>query len=245
MFPRYFLKIFVLSSLLIFHTLPLPQALADDERKNDLIIQLEKALNENDNKNLNKLFSRENNEKFKLLYSNFIGRFTDPKWIVKQLSPISNNSSIVDITVQGKRFIGEHSYKLKANQKLKLNIVNNQILSQEILSEYSILQNTEKPLSINLMIPDKVLTGSKYDFDIVLNDPLEDSMLAGGITQITPDQINKVEFPNIELNPMGGGGLFKIIQAPMEPGYQAWAVLLAHPDALISITKRVQVVADK
>ena len=51
--------------------------------------------------------------------------------------------------------------------------------------------------------------------------------------------------PNIELSPMGSGGLFKTVQAPLKPGKQKWAALIAHPDGLVSITKMVRVVSNK
>ncbi len=47
------------------------------------------------------------------------------------------------------------------------------------------------------------------------------------------------------LSPMGGGGLFKSVKAPLNEGVQTWAALLAHPDGLISVTKKVRVVSDE
>jgi hypothetical protein len=35
------------------------------------------------------------------------------------------------------------------------------------------------------------------------------------------------------------------VQAPLTPGSQTWAVLLVHPQGLLSVSKRVRVVADK
>jgi hypothetical protein len=35
------------------------------------------------------------------------------------------------------------------------------------------------------------------------------------------------------------------VQAPSDPGSQTWAVLLVHPDGIVTATKRVRVVADK
>ena len=54
-----------------------------------------------------------------------------------------------------------------------------------------------------------------------------------------------MESPAIDLSALGGGGLFKTVQAPYTPGTQTWAVLLVHPRGVISATKRVRVVADK
>ena len=51
--------------------------------------------------------------------------------------------------------------------------------------------------------------------------------------------------PDLQLGALGGGGLFKTVQAPFTPGSQTWAVLLVHPKGLVSATKRVRVVTDK
>ncbi len=51
--------------------------------------------------------------------------------------------------------------------------------------------------------------------------------------------------PDVQLEPLGGGGLFKSVQAPFQPGVQTWAALLVHPDGVITVSKRVQVVDDK
>jgi hypothetical protein len=49
----------------------------------------------------------------------------------------------------------------------------------------------------------------------------------------------------LQLGALGGGGLFKSVQAPYTPGFQTWAILLVHPKGVVSATKRVLVVADK
>ena len=49
--------------------------------------------------------------------------------------------------------------------------------------------------------------------------------------------------PNVSLEPMGGGGLFKSVQAPQAPGSQTWALMLVHPDGVVTATKRVRVVS--
>jgi hypothetical protein len=62
---------------------------------------------------------------------------------------------------------------------------------------------------------------------------------------LTPQQVAALESPDLQLGALGGGGLFKTVQAPLNPGSQTWAVLLVHPDGIVSTTKRVRVVADK
>ena len=42
---------------------------------------------------------------------------------------------------------------------------------------------------------------------------------------------------------MGGGGLFKSVRAPQTPGSQTWALMMVHPDGVVTATKRVRVVS--
>jgi hypothetical protein len=80
--------------------------------------------------------------------------------------------------------------------------------------------------------------------DVIFDEPLEGALVAGGIQSITPEQERAMESPRLELAALGGGGLFKTVQAPQTPGSQTWAVLLVHPKGVVSATKRVRVVAD-
>jgi hypothetical protein len=98
---------------------------------------------------------------------------------------------------------------------------------------------------VTLQIPDVVLTGQRYDVDVLLDEPLEGAIVAGGIVELTPEQALTLESPSLPLGALGGGGLFRTVQAPLTPGSQTWAVLLVHPQGLLSVSKRVRVVADK
>ena len=62
---------------------------------------------------------------------------------------------------------------------------------------------------------------------------------------MTPQQVLEQKSPDIQLEPLGGGGLFKSVQAPFQPGSQVWAALLVHPDGIVTVSKRVQVVNDR
>ena len=51
---------------------------------------------------------------------------------------------------------------------------------------------------------------------------------------------------NISNDPFGikpnqSGGLFKYIQAPLEPGFQTISAIITHPEGIYSITKKIKV----
>ena len=100
-------------------------------------------------------------------------------------------------------------------------------------------RNDEKKIDISFSIPDKVLTGSKYDIDIILNKPLEDVIIAGAIK---PHQVNSFFEQEIILEPLASGGIFKMTRAPSKPGIQVWSGIIAHPEGIITFTKSIEIV---
>ena len=207
--------------------------------------KLEKALNSKNQSNLNKLISEDISPSLNNKYNNFIERFPNAKWEIYLGKGHSNQYNILNTVITSEPSIQSDNYSLNSQQKISLNIINNKITDYKVLSHYSILQNAKDPLSISIAIPDKVLTGSKYDIDLIIDEPLEDSIIAGGLISLQTKEIFSQPMPDIDLLPMGGGGLFKTVQAPLEAGQQNWAAIIAHPKGIISITKIVRIISDK
>ena len=116
------------------------------------------------------------------------------------------------------------------------------MVEEELLEEHSLLRSGTADLPITLQIPKAVLTGSRYDIDVIFDEPLGQAVAAGGLIQLTPEQRLEQRRPTIQLAPLGGGGLFKQVQAPQRSGIQSWAVMLVHPDGVITATQQVRVV---
>ena len=70
-------------------------------------------------------------------------------------------------------------------------------------------------------------------------------MVAGAIQPVSAAQLLQLQTPDLPLEALGGGGLFKSVQAPYQPGSQTWAVLLVHPKGVVAASKQVRVVADR
>jgi hypothetical protein len=174
-----------------------------------------------------------------------IENFPDARWQVRQGSPLRDGRPTVTIKVVGSRRQGDVTYLLDAEQRVALDSDQGRISGQELLREQSILRSGEKSPPVSLLIPDAVLTGQSYDVDVIFDEPLDGALTAGGITALSPDQVASMESPSIELGALAGGGLFKTVRAPLQPGHQTWAVLLVHPEGVVSATKRVRVVQDR
>ena len=116
---------------------------------------------------------------------------------------------------------------------------NGKIDEGSIKNLFTIIRNDYKKIDISFKIPEKVLTGSKYDIDIILNKPLEEVIIAGAIK---PHQVNSLFEQEILLEPLASGGIFKMTRAPSKPGIVIWSGVIAHPEGMITFTKSIDIV---
>ena len=172
-------------------------------------------------------------------------QFPDARWQLSPGKPLRDGRSTVQLQVTGSRQDGQTRYRLDAQQQLVLGSSGGRINGQTVILEQTLLRSGGADLPVSLLIPDAVLTGQRYDVDVLFDEPLEGAIAAGGLVALTGQQVNALESPELQLGALGGGGLFKSVQAPFTPGSQTWAILLVHPKGIVSATKRVLVVADK
>ena len=232
-----------LSGAAVISGLPALAVVGDDTA---LSARLQQALNSDDRvQALSALMTPDQASTLIDRFRRFSMRFPETRWAVRPDQPLADGRSTVKLAVSGTRQQDGLSYSFKAKQRLALSTAGGLITAQEVLSDQSVLTSASKPLPISLMIPDTVLTGSRYDVDVVVDQPLGRALLAGGLTPVTAQQVLVQESPDVQLEPLGGGGLFKSVQAPFQPGVQTWAALLVHPDGVITVSKRVQVVDDR
>jgi hypothetical protein len=172
-------------------------------------------------------------------------RFPDARWSVSAGTPLRDGRPTAEVLVTGTRQDGPHSFRFEARQLLVLGASGNRFNRQEVIRESSLLRSGATDLAVSLQIPDAVLTGQRYDLDVVFDDPLDGDLAAGAIKPVSPLEQLRFQSPDLSLEALGGGGLFKSVQAPYQPGIQTWGVLLVHPKGIVSATKQVRVVADK
>ncbi len=210
-----------------------------------LSTRLQQALNTPGGEALRGLLADEYASDLESRFRIFSAKFPDARWSVRPAEPLKNGQPTFAVEVRGHREAESLSYALEANQRLALLTEGKLITGEEVISEQSILRSASKPLPISLLIPDAVLTGSRYDVDVIFDQPLGHAMVAGGLIALTPAQVSLQSTPDIQLAPMHGGGIFKSVQAPFTPGSQTWAAMLVHPDGVITVTKRVRVVSNE
>ena len=226
--------------LYLFVYLIIPYSAITQTLKVDFIRNLETSLNKRDLEFIRKNFRNDENKNIPKQFSKIINDFPDSKWKIKRLKSNIPNKEILRIKVLGKKIVnGEEIHILESNFDYLFSIVNGKIDEGIIKNLFTTIRTDNNKIDIIFKIPDKVLTGSKYDIDIILNKPLEEVIIAGAIK---PHQVNSLFEQEILLEPLVSGGIFKMTRAPTKPGIQLWSGIIAHPLGMITFTKSIDIV---
>jgi len=223
--------------LLIY--LIIPYSAITETLKVDFIRNLENSLNKRDLEFIRKNFKNDENQNIPKQFSKIIDDFPDSKWKIKRLKSNIPNKEILKIIVSGEKILNKEIHILESNFDYIFSIENGKIDEGNIKNLFTIIRNDDKKIDINFKIPDKVLTGSKYDIDIILEKPLEEVIIAGAIK---PHQVNSFFEQEILLEPLASGGIFRMTRAPSKPGVQIWSGIIAHPSGIITFTKSINIV---
>jgi len=223
--------------LLIY--LIIPYSAITQSSKVDFVKNLENSLNARNLEFIRKNFRNDENKKIIKEFLKIINDFPNSKWKIKRLKSDIANQDILRIKVSGEKIVNGEIHILESNFDYLFSIVNGKIDEGIIKNLFTIIRNDKNKIDISFKIPDKVLTGSKYDIDIILNKPLENVIIAGAIKQ---HQVNLFFDQEISLEPLASGGIFKITRAPTKPGIQIWSGIIAHPEGMITFTKSIDIV---
>jgi len=226
-------------TLYLFIYLILPYSAITQTLKVDFIRNLETSLNKRDLEFIRKNFRNDENQNIPKQFSKIINDFPDSKWKIKRLESNIPNKEILRIKVSGRKIVNGEMHILESDFDYIFSILNGKIDKGTIKNLFTTIRNDNKKIDISFKIPDRVLTGSKYDIDVILNKPLEEVIIAGAIK---PYQVNSLFEQEILLEPLASGGIFKITRAPSKPGIQIWSGIIAHPEGMITFTKSIDIV---
>jgi len=225
--------------LYLFVYLIFPYSAITETLKVNFIRNLENSLNARDLEYIRKNFRNDESQNIPKQFSKIINDFPDSKWKIKRLESNIPNKEILRIKVSGRKIVNGEMHILESDFDYVFSVINGKIDEGTIKSLFTTIRNDDKKIDISFKIPDKVLTGSKYDIDIILNKPLEEVIIAGAIK---PHQVNSLFEQEILLEPLASGGIFKMTRAPSKPGIQIWSGIIAHPNGMITFTKSVDIV---
>ncbi len=225
--------------LYLFIYLIFPNSAITQTLKVDFIRNLELALNRRDLGFIRENFRVDENQNMMKQFSKIIDDFPDSTWKIKRLKSNIPDKNILRIKVSGEKIFNGEKHILDSKFDYFFSIVNEKIDKGIIRNLFTTIRNDDKKIDISFKIPDKVLTGSKYDIDIILNKPLEEVIIAGSIK---PHQVYSFFEQEILLEPLATGGIFKMTRAPSKPGIQIWSGIIAHPKGMITFTKSIDIV---
>ena len=155
--------------LLIY--LIIPFSAITESLKVDFIKNLENSLNKRDLEFIKKNFRNDKNQILQKQFSKIINDFPDSKWKIKRLKSKIPNKEILKIKVSGEKIVNGEVNILESNFEYIFSISNGKIDEGTIKNLFTTIRNDNKKIDISFKIPDKVLTGSKYDIDIILDKP--------------------------------------------------------------------------
>ena len=202
-----------------------------------LINQLEGLLNQRNDDLLKELFLQKSFNQFNNQYIAFKKKYKDAKWSIQQVNHGQNNS-LLDIRIISTRKINDQIYNLSTKQSVQIETYKNKIKGYEIIDEESILNSQNSPLIVKIVSPEKVLTGEKYEINLIIETPLDNSLTASGMIVLKNEDNKKISNDIFGIKPNQSGGLFKYIQAPLKPGSQTISAIITHPEGIYSITKK-------
>jgi len=202
---------------------------------------IETELNQRNFVTLGKYFDNKEKIDFKNKFFKLIKEFPDAKWEIIKSKSINANQHKLDMKLYGSKNLNGKKFKLESSFSFLFDLHNGLIKKSSIQNNLTTIRNDDNEIDIKISIPNKVLTGSNYDIDIILNQPLGETIIAAGIKEYQKGELLNQSIP---LEPLATGGIFKVSRAPLIPGIQIWTGMIAHPSGLISFTKTVNIVKE-
>ena len=116
------------------------------------------------------------------------------------------------------------------------------LVRQEILAEQSQLSSGVNPPQVNILAPNTVEPGEKYNFDLIVDEPLGDRVLLGAVQEEKAAGELYLNPSQLELELLPAGGIYKVATAPSVPESNWLSAILVRGDGITRVTHRVNVV---
>ncbi|WP_293114508.1 nuclear transport factor 2 family protein [Okeania sp. SIO1I7] len=158
-----------------------------------------------------------NRENLSEALSKFWQLYQSVKYRTEVKSWETDGDAIVAETVTyitGIQQMNNRNIKLKSTITSKQRYEDKKIVEQEILAERNQLTSGKNPPTINVNLPEEVEVGEKYNFDVIVAEPLGEQIMLGAAWEepINENSYN-LESANFKLELLPSGGIFKIGEA--------------------------------
>ena len=145
-------------------------------------------------------------------------------------------------TIQGMKDAEGNTGQLNSTIESRQYFQEQKLVRQEILSEQSQLSSGENPPQVNIIAPNTVETGEKYNFDLIVDEPLGEKVLLGAVQEEKTAGKLYLNPTQLELELLPAGGIYKLATAPLFPESNWLSAILVRGDGITRITHRVNVV---
>ena len=202
--------------------------------------RLEEILNLRKDYLIKDIFLQKSFSKFNKHYQYFREKYKDAKWKIQPIS-FDQGKPLLSVEIKSTREINDQVYILNTKQKVMVETSKDKIEGYKVINEESILKSLDSPLNIKIISPESVLTGEKYEVNLIIENPLDKSLTASGIMILEKENNINISNNIYGIKPNQSGGIFKYIKAPLKPGTQTFSAIITHPEGIYSITKKIQV----
>lgn len=150
--------------------------------------------------------------------------------------------------IQGSRSESLRRLTLVTTFRSRQTYENGQLVREDIVSERSEITSGERPPTLQVNLPEQVAPGQKYNFDVIVMEPVDKDLLLGGLLDEPVSSKGYGTPSKAELLPLvdsqtgtGPGGMFKIGEAPRN-GHDRWiSAVVLRKDGLTMVTQRLKV----
>ncbi len=155
-----------------------------------------------------------------------------------------NNSWVAETltTIMGNGQQRGRNVQLEAKVKSRQTFQGDKLIRQEILSEETKLTSGGNPPEVTVNAPETVKVGETFDFDVIVNEPLKDELLAGMAMAEKVDSDRYLDPATMQLELLQSGGLFKRVSAFEEPQNRWLSAILVRSGGITMITHRVRII---
>lgn len=163
---------------------------------------------------------------------------------LKAFAKVGSAYKVDTITyLTGTQQLKGRTLKIAATLQSQQLVEGQKIVRQEILAEQTTLTSGEKPPTLKILLPDQVGVGQDYNFDAIVQEPLENDLLLGTALAEPVNPETLLNPPKANLEPLLSGGLFKVGRAPNRPTQQWLSAVVVRQSGITIVTQRLRVVA--
>lgn len=144
-------------------------------------------------------------------------------------------------TISGVQNNQGRTVRLNSTIKSRQYFQEQKLIRQEILAEQSQLTSGDNPPQVEIVAPIRVKTGEKYNFDLIVDEPLGDKVLLGAVKEDKTASNLYLNPTALELEPLPAGGIYKMATAPLLPDSNWLSAILVRGDGITMVTHRVNI----